>query len=192
LPPGDHDCQRTAVPVHPGVDLRGQPTPRPSDPVTCGFTLLEGSILVIRAGPPCPAPGGSCSCRAGAPARSWRPHSPASPPHRRRQPRPTGAPAPGPTSRPRRSGGAASTPSATARTRPGHVPPRDPSAVPVDDPLDHPPVVPERVPPPARVRGQQRFDPRPLLITDVPKPRNRRHPPRIPEGGPDLWETRPR
>ena len=55
LPTGDHHRQRTSVPVDRVVDLRGQPAPRLTDPVTRGFGLACGQILVVR---PCPLWGG--------------------------------------------------------------------------------------------------------------------------------------
>jgi hypothetical protein len=39
LPAGNHHRQWPTVAVDGGVNLGGQPTPRPSDPVTCGFIL---------------------------------------------------------------------------------------------------------------------------------------------------------
>lgn len=48
LPAGDDERQRPAVPVDPGMNLGAQPATRPSDAVTCRFTLRQGLILVVR------------------------------------------------------------------------------------------------------------------------------------------------
>jgi hypothetical protein len=63
----DDDGERPAPTVDSVTDLARQPTTRPADSVTRRFTVdgRGAVVLAIRPRPLCPAPGGSCSSRAG-------------------------------------------------------------------------------------------------------------------------------
>lgn len=115
LAAGDDHRQRTSAPIHGLTDRGRQPTTRATDTIPSRFTFVPGQILVIRS-PLCPAPGGSCSPRADADARSSRPPTPPSRSSPPRPPRPGSGSAPDPGCRHPRSGGVASRPPATART----------------------------------------------------------------------------
>ena len=65
LAAGHHDSQGTALAIDGGVDFGGQPSSRASNTVTCGFSIIQRPILVIRQCPLCPDRGGSYLSRVG-------------------------------------------------------------------------------------------------------------------------------
>src|SRR5699024_12768557 len=72
LSTGDHVSQRPAAAIASAVSLGGQPSSRAGDAVTCGFTVPEGPVLVIRPCPLCPAQGALYLCCADERGRWWR------------------------------------------------------------------------------------------------------------------------
>ena len=52
----------------------------------------------------------------------------------------------------------------------GQIPPRNPGSIAVGDTLDHLAIVAKRMPLPPFIRGQQGFDPFPLLVGELAKP----------------------
>ena len=187
LPAGDDERQRPAVPTDPGMNLGAQPATRPSDAVTCRFTLRQGQILVVR---DCPCvlfrAGRVRRMLVGGGDRGIHADPPVNFPASIRlgqQPVPGAVPGVATVALPRRL--------PPTEHLPRQVTPGNPGPIPADDSLRHLAVVAERVAPPTRVRRQQRLDPLPLLITQRAKPRpSPRHPSRLPPATSQIRETR--